>query len=461
MPELDPQQQRQFALQVVAQLREQGHTALWAGGCVRDMLLGVAPKDYDVATDARPEQVRDVFGRHKTIAIGASFGVITVLGDTPRAGQIEVATFRSDEAYVDGRRPTAVRYSTPQEDAERRDLTINGVFYDPASEEFLDYVGGRADLAARIVRAIGDPRARFEEDKLRMLRAVRFATTLDFELDDATFAAIRERPEAILVVSAERIAQEMRRLLADPHRRRGVELLDRTGLLAVLLPEAAAMHGVPQTKRRQPDGDLWDHAMLVMEELGRGQRVSFELALAALLHDVGKPMTLQRDGEKLSFYDHELVGARIAGYVCRRWKLSRQESQRIIWLVRRHMYLGEARRMRWAKLQRALTEPGIEELLDLHEADARASGGELDDVEYCRQLLRQPPEELDPAQLLTGHDLIRHGVPQGRIYQWLLDQVRDAQLERQIRTKRDALALVDRLLAEGVPAEEEGGDEPK
>lgn len=453
MPEIDPPLQRQFALEAVRALRSAGYEALWAGGCVRDMLLQLTPKDYDVATDARPEQVREVFGRHRTIAIGAAFGVITVLGDAPRSGQIEVATFRSDEAYVDGRRPTGVRFSSPQEDAQRRDLTINGVFFDPVAEEYLDYVGGRADLEARIVRAIGDPRARFEEDKLRMLRAVRFAATLDFSMDEGTFRAIREAPEAIGVVSAERIAQEMRRLLAHPRRRHGVELLDRTGLLAVLLPEASGMHGVPQTKRRRPEGDLWDHALLVLDELGRAEPVSFELALAALLHDVGKPLTLARDGDRLSFHDHEVVGARIAGYVCRRWKLSRQESTRITWLVRKHMYLGQARRMRWAKLQRTLTEPGIEELLDLHEADARASGSDLDDVDYCRQLLNRPPEELNPAQLLTGHDLIRHGVPQGPQYHWLLDQVRDAQLERQIRTKREALALVDRLLAGGLPPE--------
>jgi poly(A) polymerase len=449
---LDRARQREFALDVVRKLRAAGFTAYWAGGCVRDQLLGREPKDYDVATNAEPEQIREVFGHRRTLAIGAAFGVISVVG--PRgAGQVEVTTFRRDAAYSDGRHPDSVSFSGPEEDARRRDFTINGLFYDPLADETIDYVGGRRDLQQGIIRAIGEPRERFAEDKLRMLRAVRFAAALGFELDAATAAAIREMAAQINVVSAERVALEMRQMLVHTSRTVGMTRILENGLLSAMLPEAVAMRGIPQGKPVQPDGDLWEHTLLVLQNL---RSPSFTLALGALLHDIGKPQTMSRRDGRLTFYDHELVGAQIAENVCRRWKLSNKESDRVIWLVRYHMYLGEARKMRWAKLQRMLTAEGIEELLDLHEADALASDGNTADIDYCRQLLKQPQEELNPTQLLTGHDLLRHGVPQGRHYKWLLEQVRDAQLEKTIRSKRDALALVDRLLAEGNP----NGDDP-
>jgi poly(A) polymerase len=452
--------QREFALEIVRKLRAAGYIAYWAGGCVRDRLLARVPKDYDVATSAQPEQIREVFGRRRTLAIGAAFGVISVIG--PReAGQVEVTTFRRDAAYSDGRHPDSVTFSGPEEDARRRDFTINGLFYDPLADEVIDYVGGREDLRQGVVRAIGDPRQRFAEDKLRMLRAVRFTATFGFRLDAATQTAIAQMAGEIVVVSAERIAQELRMMLMHPSRTTALQLLLDTGLLAAVLPEAVAMRGIPQGKRMQPEGDLWDHTLLVIEKL---RSPSFTLALGALLHDIGKPPTMSRRDGRLTFYDHELVGEGIAQRVCRRWKLSNKETERVCWLVRYHMYLGEARKMRWAKLQRMLTTEGIEELLDLHEADALASDGNTAEIDYCRQLLAQSPDELNPLQLLTGHDLIRHGVPQGKHYQWLLERVRDAQLEKTIRSKRDALALVDRLLAERVPDEddrptESAGDE--
>lgn len=447
---LNPEKQRQFALEVVRQLREKGFIAYWAGGCVRDQLLGLAPKDYDVATSAEPDEVRAVFGQRRTHAIGAAFGVITVRG--PRqAGHVEVTTFRRDESYRDGRRPESVAFTTAEEDASRRDFTINGLFYDPLEERVIDYVQGQRDLQQRIVRAIGDPHARFGEDKLRMLRGVRFAATFGFQLEPATLKAIQQMAPEITVVSPERIAQEMRLLLTIERRVRGIELLYEAKLLDVLLPEVVAMRGIPQHKQLQPDGDLWDHSLLVLANLGRP---SFELALATLLHDVGKPRTMSEQGGRLAFHEHETVGAHMADQICQRWKLSNRERERIVWLVKHHMYLGSARQMRWAKLQRMLTMPGIEELLDLHEADARASSRDLADVEYCRQLRQLPPQTLDPPALLTGHDLIRHGLKPGKQFHLLLEKVRDAQLEKQIRSKRDALALVDQLLATGLILEE-------
>jgi poly(A) polymerase len=250
----------------------------------------------------------------------------------------------------------------------------------------------------------------------------------------------------------------MRQMLVHSSRNIALERLFQTRLLEAVLPEAVAMRGIPQGKPVQPEGDLWDHTLLVLESL---HSPSFTLALGALLHDIGKPPTMNRRDGRLTFYDHELVGEQIAEHVCRRWKLSNKEADRVAWLVRYHMYLGEARKMRWAKLQRMLTTEGIEELLDLHEADALASDGITADIDYCRQLLRQPPEELNPSQLLTGHDLLRHGVPQGKHYKWLLERVRDAQLEKTIRSKRDALALVDRLLAEGVRDDAEPSSPPR
>jgi poly(A) polymerase len=443
----DPAKQREFATRAVERLRQAGHIAYWAGGCVRDQVLGRVPKDYDVATSAQPEAVRQLFGPRRTYAIGAAFGVITVVGP-PGAGQVEVATFRRDVEYRDGRRPEAVVFSEPREDALRRDFTINGLFYDPATGEVIDYVGGQADLAARVVRAIGDPRARFAEDKLRMLRAVRFAATFDFALDPAAGTAVRDMARQIEVVSAERVAHEMRLMLVSPGRVRALELLAETGLLEVTLPEVAALRGVPQHKPLYPQHDLWDHTLLV---LGLLRKPTFELALAALLHDAGKPRAMSQARGKLTFYEHETIGATIAARLCQRWRLSTRERQQITWLVRHHQYLSCARQMRWATLQRTLTHAGVAELLDLHEADALASTGDTADVEYCRHLLQMPLEDFNPPALVTGHDLIRHGLSPGKQFQRLLDLVRDAQLEKRIRSKRDALALVDELLRDGVP----------
>jgi poly(A) polymerase len=437
--------EREFAIDVVRRLRAAGHEALWAGGCVRDELLGLVPKDYDIATDARPEAVRRLFKR--TVAVGASFGVVEVLGpyspDCPL--KVQVATFRSDVSYSDGRHPDAVVFSSAREDALRRDFTINGMFFDPLENKLIDYVGGQADLAAKVLRAIGDPATRIAEDKLRMLRAVRIATRFELAIDPATFAAIRAMAEQITVVSAERIAEELRKLLVNPHRARGVNLLYETGLAAAILPELLPMKGLPQGPPSAPNGDLWDHVLRVLDFLP--PEPLFPLAFAALLHDLGKPRTVGRTPDKYTFYNHEHVGCRLAAQICERLKLSNAERERIEWLVEKHQFLCDARRMRLSKLKTTLAHPGIRELLDLHRADALASGNNVDHVEYCEQLLRDwTPADLDPPPLLTGDDLKTMGLPPGPLYKRLLDAVREAQLEGMITTREEAIELVKRLL---------------
>jgi poly(A) polymerase len=382
----------------------------------------------------------------RTVAIGASFGVIEVVG--PRQeGQhltVEVATFRSDGAYSDGRRPDQVTFSSAREDAERRDFTVNGMFFDPIRGELHDFVGGRLDLEARILRAIGDPRQRFDEDKLRLLRGVRMATRFSLAIEPATEAAIRTMAKRIIVVSAERIAEELRGILLHPRRGFGMGLLLDLGLAGAVLPEIAPMRGLPQGPPAKPTGDLWDHVMRVLDLLGPD--VSFPLVFAALLHDVGKPRTVARLADKFTFYHHEHVGARMADEICHRLKLSNAERERIVWLVEKHQYLADAKQMRTSKIKTTLNHSGIGELLALHRADAIATGKSVEQVEYCEFLLREwSPAELNPPPLLTGHDLTRHGLEPGPLFKKLLDAVREAQLDGVVRTPPQAFELVDQL----------------
>jgi poly(A) polymerase len=439
--------ERQFATDVVRKLRNAGYQALWAGGCVRDELLGLLPEDYDVATDATPDQVRQLFKR--TVAVGASFGVVEVLGPRTEGDflKVQVATFRSDVSYSDGRRPDSVVFATDREDAERRDFTINGMFFDPLTGQLIDYVGGQADLQAKVLRAIGDPVLRFDEDKLRLLRAVRFATRFELNLDSATAAAIRTMAPEITVVSAERVADELRKLLTSPHRARGVRLLDEMGLIKALLPELLPMKGLPQGPPSAPTGDLWEHTLRVLELLMPA--ATFPLAFAALLHDIGKPRVVGRTPDRYTFHQHEHVGKRLAEEVLApRLKLSNQERERIGWLVEKHQYLSDAPRMRLSKLKQTLIHPGIHELLALHRADALATGRGVEHVEFCERLLREWSEsDLNPPPLVTGHDLLQHGLEQGPSFKRMLDAVREAQLDGVISTQKEALELVDRLAA--------------
>jgi tRNA nucleotidyltransferase/poly(A) polymerase len=408
---VDPELQREFAVDTVRQLRARGYEALFAGGCVRDRLLGRTPKDYDVATSATPEEIREVFGRRRTIPVGAAFGVITLLGPKS-AGQLDVATFREDKGYSDSRHPDAVEFSTPQADAQRRDFTINGLFYDPIEDRVIDFVGGQDDMKRRVVRAIGQARARFAEDKLRLLRAVRFAATYDFTLEAETRSAMVEMAAEVTLVSAERIAAEMRMMLVHSTRAQAIELARDVGLLDAVLPELTAAV------------DAWTSTLAVLARL---DQPTFPLALAALLHAAVAPQGVAD--------------------VAARWKLSKHDGTRTQWLVAHQHALVEALRMPWSRLQPLLVAPGIAELIALHEAIATAKGATMDATSHCRRLLEMPAERLNPPPLVTGDDLIAHGVTRGRQYHDLLEAVRDAQLDGKIETKEQALTLVDRLLS--------------
>ena len=440
--------EREFAITVVRRLRETGFEALWAGGCVRDELLGLAPLDYDVATDARPEQVQKLFQR--TIAVGVSFGVVEVLG--PRPLKVQVATFRTDGEYRDGRRPDSVVFCNAKEDAQRRDFTINGMFFDPLENRLIDYVGGRQDLKDGVLRAIGDPLDRFTEDKLRLLRAVRMATRFDLTIDPATADAIRTLAGQINVVSSERIADELRKLLVHPRRARGMQMLDELALVAPLFPELLEMKGLPHGPPAAPNGDLWTHVLGVLAIL-EGPRwpapepVSFPLALAALLHDVGKRRTLGQTDDQYTFHGHEHIGRRMAAEIGLRLKLANAERARLEWLVEKHQYLCDAPNMSGSNLKPVLIHPGIGELLALHRADSIASGRSAAHVDFCEKMLRETPElELNPPFLITGDDLAALGLEAGPRYKQLLDAVRDAQLNGTIRTRQAALELVEKMI---------------
>ena len=413
---VQPDEARQFAVEVVCTLREAGHAAYWAGGCVRDQLLGRVPKDYDVATDAQPRQVTQVFGKRRTLAIGASFGVITVLGPK-HAGQIEVATFREDAGYSDGRHPDAVRYSTAREDASRRDFTINGLFYDPVEDEVIDYVGGQEDLRLRRIRAIGDPVERFTEDKLRMLRALRFTTTYGFELDSNTYDAIRTMADQIQVVSPERITAEMRQVLTDPRRAAGVHLLIDSGLGAAILPEIRS--------EDPPDAERIGRTLKVLDKL---DEPGFPLAFTVALW----PM----------------IGIQQVRDIGERWRLTNKETNRIAWLLEHHDALDGAQHRAWSAVQRVLVADGADDLLKWMQAERETDGTDDSTVRWCREQLARPREEIDPTPLLTGADLIQHGVSRGPIYKELLERVRNAQLDQKIGSRRAALELVDRILAD-------------
>lgn len=420
--------EREFAISVVEKLHGAGFEALWAGGCVRDELLGLVPKDYDIATSAVPDEVQRLFRR--TLAIGASFGVVEVLG--PRqAGEplrVQVATFRTDGGYSDGRRPDQVVFASAREDALRRDFTINGMFFDPLQNVLHDFVGGQRDLHARILRAIGDPHVRFQEDKLRLLRAVRIATRFDLTIEPATAAAITAMANQLPVVSAERIAEELRQLLVHPRRVRGLNLLMDLGLAQSIMPELLPMKGWLDPGV----GNLWEHVLRVLDLLG--PTPSFPLALAALLHHVGNPVGRTE------------MSVRLTADIARRWKLSNAERERACWLVENHRYLADARAMRPSKLKTIFRNPGVHELLALHRADALALDQSIDHVEYCEQLLRTwTPADLNPPPLVTGEDVRALGMVPGPRFKELLDAVREAQLDGTIATRKEALALLRQL----------------
>lgn len=424
---------------VVRRLQEAGFTAYFAGGCVRDMIMDRESDDYDVATSARPEDVSALFPR--TVGVGARFGVVIVM---EQGHQIEVATFRSDNAYIDGRHPESIRFSSPEEDARRRDFTINGLFYDPATGETLDYVGGDRDIKAGVVRAIGDPLERFREDHLRLMRAVRFAARFGFKMEAETLKAITDLAPMIQKVSAERICAELAKMLADPSRAAAVELLDSSGLLEQILPEVSRMKGVPQPEQYHPEGDVFTHTLRSLKFL---DRPNFATAMGTLLHDVGKPATFEREGDKIKFYKHEIVGEKTARKICRRLKISRKESETVAWLVRRHMVFKDARHMRESKLKRLFATDAYDELAELSRADALASTNDLSDYKYCRMKREQmSEEEIKPEPLLRGKDLIEMGLKPGPPFGRLLESVYEAQLDNRLHTRQDAVEYVKTLL---------------
>ena len=426
---------------IIERLRAEGYDAYFAGGCVRDLLLDRTPVDFDVATSARPDAVLRMFAR--TFTVGAHFGVILV-ADELDGQQImtEVATFRSDGAYSDGRRPESVQFSeSAEEDVVRRDFTINGMLFDPQTGDVLDFVGGRADLEAKLIRAIGDPAQRFDEDKLRMLRAVRFAARFDFAIEAQTESAIRRHAVQIHQVSCERIRDELTRMLTEGRGRRAFELLDSTGLLKEVLPEIDRMHGVEQPPEFHPEGDVWMHTLMLLEQLPAG--ASPTLAWGALLHDVGKPATFRPGPGRIRFNGHVEVGVRIAEDICRRLRFSNEESAQIAALVENHMRFGDVERMKASTLKRFFRLNDFPEHLALHRMDCVASHGSLDLYNFAKSRYEATPtEEVRPTLLLTGRDLIEAGYRPGPEFKRLLALAEDAQLEGTVRTKEAALALV-------------------
>jgi poly(A) polymerase len=451
---------KDFATSIIQTLRQQGFQAYLVGGCVRDLLLRREPADYDIATSATPAQVMEIFP--DTYAVGVQFGVVLVphhpvspvvepssedLQNVKRSHTVEVATFRSDHGYSDGRRPDEVRFSQdPREDVARRDFTINGMMLDPGigeitAGEVLDFVGGRKDLEAGIIRAIGDPAQRFAEDKLRMLRAVRFAARFEYEIEAETLAAIQRHAHEIQIVSRERIRDELTRMLTEGHARRAFLLLDQCGLLKEVLPEITAMKGVQQPPEFHPEGDVFVHTLLLLENLPHPCPPT--LAWGALLHDVGKPATFRVAPDRIRFDDHVDVGVKIAEEICDRLRFSKNDAAQVLALVDNHMRFSHATRMNQSTLKKFLRMPGFDEHLALHRADSLASHRNLSTYEFVRQKLAEiPPEKIRPRPLVTGDDLIAAGYAPGPKFREILDAVEDAQLEGRLSSHDAALDFV-------------------
>ncbi len=434
-----PESNRQLAEQVCAKLRESGHEAYFVGGCVRDLLLNRTPADYDVTTDATPDRVQQLFPQ--TVAVGAQFGVILVVTDE---AQVEVATYRRDVGYTDGRHPDRVEFSRQAEhDVLRRDFTINGLLLDPRNGRVLDFVMGQEDLRTGVIRAIGDARQRFREDKLRMARAVRFAARFAYRIEEQTHVAIREFAPQIHQVSGERLRDELTKMLTEGAARRAFELLDETGLLEQVLPEIARMKGVEQPPQFHPEGDVWIHTRLMMEGLQKD--CSPTLAWGVLLHDVGKPPTFAPPAGpegRIRFDGHVEVGVRMAEEICRRLRFSTDEIEQICALVAQHMRFKDVPQMRASTLKRFVRLPDFGEHLELHRLDCLSSHRNLDNYEAVQKFLAETPAvQVRPPRLVTGDDLISLGLqPSPRMKEVLL-ALEDAQLEGRISTREEALNL--------------------
>lgn len=426
------------ARHIVQRLRDAGHVAYYAGGCVRDMLRGVAPHDYDIATSARPEEVQSLFRR--TFDVGAHFGVIVV---HENGRDFEIATFRSDGAYIDGRRPENVVFSSPQEDAARRDFTVNGMFFDPLAGEVIDFVGGEEDLIQRRLRAIGNAEDRFREDRLRMLRAVRFATVLGYEIDPATWTAVCANAPQIHEVSAERIREETVKTLVHPNRLRGFDLLDQSGLLRQIIPEFEALKGCTQPEQFHPEGDVFVHTRAMVGLLPPTE-VSVPLVFSVLLHDIAKPPTRTVDPDgRIRFNGHDKLGAEMTAAIMERLRFSRAEIDATVEAVDQHMVFKDVQKMRVAKLKRFMARPNFEDEMELHRVDCTSSHGYLDNYEFIRTRQEEfAHEPLIPPPLIKGDDLIKLGLKPGPQFKTILEAVENRQLEGTLTSPEAAIDWV-------------------
>ena len=451
---------KDFAISTIRTLRERGHKAYLVGGCVRDLLLGREPADYDVTTDATPDEVMRIFP--DTYAVGAQFGVVLVPLPTaevasnaskqtcreltcyvsPKTNVVEVATFRSDIGYSDGRHPDQVRFSKdPREDVERRDFTINGLLLDPLTNEVLDFVGGRKDLEAGIIRTIGDPGRRFAEDKLRMLRAVRFAARFGYAIEPKAFQAIQKLAAQISQVSRERVRDELSKMLTEGHARQAFLLLDQTGWLREVLPEIEAMKGVEQPPQFHPEGDVFVHTLLLLDQLP--QPCTTTLAWGALLHDVGKPATFRVAPDRIRFDGHVDVCVKIAEEICTRLHFSNDDTRQILALVKNHMRFARVKQMKESTFKRFVRMPRFDEHLQLHRMDCQSSHGNLASYNFTREkMAATPPAMLQPAPLITGDDLIAAGYLPGPSFKQILSAVEDGQLEGRLRSRDEAMTFV-------------------
>jgi len=428
----------EIATRIVRTLHDKGFDAYFAGGCVRDKLRGVPPKDFDIATSARPEDVQKIFPR--TVPVGVQFGVVLVVDE---GEHFEVATFRTEGGYQDGRHPTQVDFSNVEEDARRRDFTVNGLYYDIKTKKFLDFVGGEADLKKKILTTIGDPEARFLEDHLRMLRAVRFAVQLGFEIAPATIAAIRKHAPKISKVSVERIREEFCKILTSPEPARGVRQLDELGLLKEFLPEVEVMKGVEQPMEYHPEGDVFIHTMMLLDGL---KNAPIELAMGCLLHDIAKPATFERAPDRIRFHGHDKLGAEMSEVICRRLTFPNEQTKLICELVAHHLRFKDVAQMRVATMKRFLRMPRFDLHLELHRLDCMASHKKLDAYELSKkkleELAKEPPA---PSRILTGADLILLGYRPGKELGEVLREVEDAVLEGRVTSKEDAIEFVKKL----------------
>ena len=432
-PEIEP-----IARSIAQRLQQHGHTAYYAGGCVRDPLLGKTPHDYDIATSARPGEVQALFPR--TIAVGAQFGVIMVM---EQGIEFQVASFRADGLYIDGRHPTEVTFSTPRQDAERRDFTINGMFFDPVKGELIDFVNGRADLAAGILRAIGNPADRFREDRLRMLRAVRFAATLGFAIEENTWHALCDNAAKIHDVSAERIREELTRIFLSPARVRGFDLLDRSGLMQAVLPEITALKGCEQPPQFHPEGDVFTHTRIMLDLLP--ETVSVPLVLSVLFHDIGKPATYSYDevDQRIRFSGHDKLGAGMTVRIMERLRFSRDEIDATVEAVDQHMVFKDVQKMRVSRLKRFMSRPHFDDELALHKVDCESSHGSLDNYFFLQQKKEEfSHEPLIPPPLVRGTDLLEMGWKPGPQIGQILEAVQTRQLEGNLATRDEALKWV-------------------